>query len=239
MIYLKQNHPTPQIGGHKPPKTPAFARSSRRRFIVAGLAGGAGLILPQVARAALDTPPIVAGPFYPEGEDLPADTDTDLVHRKDGDPAAEGQVYHLSGRAVNLKGEPLSGALLELWHADDRGLYPHPADPNPGARDPNFQGYGKMICGADGRFHFRSVRPAAYPMDATTWRTPHIHLYVKAEGHAPLATQLFFADEPMNEDDVILGMVPEEQRKLVMIDFQPNPSIEPDAIAGEVTIFVP
>ncbi len=42
-------------------------------------------------------------------------------------------------------------------------------------RDPNFQGYGVAKTDAGGAFHFRTIRPVAYP-----GRTPHIHVRVQA-----------------------------------------------------------
>lgn len=52
--------------------------------------------------------------------------------------------------------------MVELWQADARGKYRHPADMAAPARDPKFQGYGRTATDEAGGFRFRTIRPPAY-----------------------------------------------------------------------------
>ena len=53
---------------------------------------------------------------------------------------AEGQVLNVTGRVLNLSGEPVRTAKVEVWQANAYGRYTHPSDPNPASLDPNFEG---------------------------------------------------------------------------------------------------
>ena len=55
---------------------------------------------------------------------------------------------------------------------------------------------------AAGAFHFRTIKPIAYP-----GRTSHIHVRVQAPGVSAFATQLYLADDPGNRRDFLLFAV--------------------------------
>lgn len=163
------------------------------------------------------TPPLIKGPFYPEGDDRPEDRDANLAKRDDHPIDAVGETIDLVGKVISTDGKSVPGAIVEIWHADSQGLYHHPADPNKGKRDDGFQGFGQTRTDSKGHFAFRTIKPGSYPIDATTIRTPHIHINVVADGHQALATQLFFAGEPLNEQDIILKQLQAvEQEKLTL-----------------------
>ena len=46
-----------------------------------------------------------------------------------------GQVLNVIGRVLNLSGEPVRTAKVEIWQANTYGRYTHLSDPNP-ARAP-------------------------------------------------------------------------------------------------------
>ena len=85
-----------------------------------------------------------------------------------------------------------------------------------GARDPNFQGFGRTVTDAEGRYLFRTIRPVPYP-----GRTPHIHIAVFPPGEPPFITQLYVRGEPRNAGDFLFDRIPPEQRPLVLADFVP------------------
>ena len=76
--------------------------------------------------------------------------------------------------------------LLDLWHADQDGLYD----------EDGFRYRGHVYSDAQGRYGFHTVEPAVYP-----GRTRHFHFKVQAPGRAVLTTQLFFPGEPRNQVD--------------------------------------
>ena len=72
------------------------------------------------------TPAQTEGPFYPDK--LPLDTDNDLLVLNDGITPAVGDITHLTGKILDAKGNPLAGAVVEIWQCDGKGVYLHTAD---------------------------------------------------------------------------------------------------------------
>ncbi len=177
-----------------------------RRRILTGTAALAGVALvgPSLAWAALrPTSTQVLGPFYPVT--LPADRDTDLTLVAGRDGRADGQVVDLAGQILNADGVPVSGARVEIWQANSHGRYAHPRDRSDSALDPDFQGYGVVATDSEGRYGFRTIKPAAYPTGAGGWvRPPHIHFAVTGRNDR-LITQMYFPNEPLNDVDRLLN----------------------------------
>ena len=117
------------------------------------------------------------GPFFkpssPERSDL----------RERG---AAGRGFELSGFVLTRRCRPLGGAVVDLWHADDKGEYDNTG----------FRYRGHVVTGPDGAFSFRTIMPAVY-----TGRTRHYHVKVQAPGSRLLTTQLYFPNEPANARD--------------------------------------
>jgi protocatechuate 3,4-dioxygenase beta subunit len=180
----------------------------RRGLILAApaLLSGAACAQP----AALATPPQMEGPYYPSG--IPADADADLRRVSGAAREALGRPLLLAGTVRSLEGVPLPGARVEIWQADRSGIYLHPRDGRLAHRDSGFQGYGRATADGEGRYAFRTIRPGRYP-----GRTPHIHLRAHPpRGNAPLTTQVYFPDEPLNAQDGLLRRVAEARRGLLL-----------------------
>src|SRR6478672_7757181 len=167
--------------------------SSRRRFLsqlgvgAAALAASSFYTRGVFAEELVRTPAQTQGPFYPDH--LPLDTDNDLLIVNDAITPAVGEVTHLSGRILDVRGNPLRNATVEIWRVDHTGSYIHSRGENRQAsdgRDRNFQGYGRFLTSSTGEYYFRTIKPVAYP-----GRTPHIHVKVKAAGRELLTTQFF------------------------------------------------
>lgn len=182
------------------------------------------------AQAAGTTPPQMLGPFYPT--DWSGDADADLV-RVTGEAAqAQGTVTHLRGRLRLADGTPLSGARVEIWQCDARGIYRHPRD-REAQRDMGFQGRGRLVTGADGGFAFRTIRPVTYP-----GRTPHIHVLVSAPGRPQLVTQLYVDGEPGNARDMLFNRLSPEAREMVLLRPVAAERIEAGALLAERDIIL-
>lgn len=159
------------------------------------------------------TPKQTEGPFYPDR--LPLDTDNDLLIINDGITPAVGEVTHLSGRLLDAKGDPVRNAVVEIWQVDGKGVYLHSGSDKGDKRDRNFQGFGRFLTGSDGGYHFRTIKPVAYP-----GRTPHIHFAVKMKGREKWTTQCYVKGEPQNEKDGVLrGIKDAKARESVIVDF--------------------
>jgi protocatechuate 3,4-dioxygenase beta subunit len=206
--------------------------STSRRLLLAG--AGASLLPFAPARAAglIATPQQTEGPFYPTA--FPADVDNDLVQVRGQHAQAMGTVLHLEGRVLDLNGKPVEGALVEVWQCDAQGIYDHPRQPGRDRRDTAFQGYGRMVANADGRYSFRTLKPVAYP-----GRTPHIHFRVATGVGRLLTSQFYVAGDPGNErDGVFRGIRDPRQRDLVEMKLAPAPGIEAGALATTMDIVI-
>lgn len=205
--------------------------SDRRRFLRDFTFGAAGLWVPGAfAEALTATPRQTEGPFYPV--DLPLDTDNDLIVLNDSLTPALGQVTHLSGRVLDVKGQPIRNALVEIWQVDHQGVYLHKGSDGADKLDKHFQGFGRFLTGADGRYYFRTIKPVSYP-----GRTPHIHFAVKMKGREKWTTQCYIKGEPRNERDGVLRAIADErQRASVIVDFAPIPGSKAGELAARFDI---
>jgi len=183
-----------------------------RRELLAIAVGGTSLSAAAAGLAQTRewTASLVVGPFYPQIK--PLDQDADLTLIKGQREWSKGEVIHIAGRVVNLKGEPVRNARIEVWQADANGRYSHPSDPNKAPLDRNFQGYCSLRSDRDGQYRFKTVKPGPYPGMRAGMRTPHIHLDIQAKTDR-LVTQLFFPGEKLNETDVILQSVRNESAR--------------------------
>lgn len=118
------------------------------------------------------------GPFYKRQAPRAAQL------RAPGDP---GMPLTVSGRVLNVRGEVLPDAKIEIWQADHLGVY-------------DLDGYryrATLISDAQGKYGFDTVMPGHYPSRVCQ----HIHYLITAQGQKPLVTQLYFATDPVFEGD--------------------------------------
>jgi protocatechuate 3,4-dioxygenase beta subunit len=206
-----------------PEPHPYGAVYSRRRLLLA-----APLLLLPGALAAQQrrpTPRTTLGPFYPDV--LPAERDADLSTVA-GQPArALGTLLYVQGQVTDIRGKPMPKARLELWQANDKGRYIHTADTDAsGPLDPGFQGYGALLTDAQGRYRFKTIKPAAEAA-----RAPHLHFIATAGGER-LVTQMFFEGEKLNGRDALFRSLDREaQRALTGAWAERAPDMEADALA--------
>jgi protocatechuate 3,4-dioxygenase beta subunit len=200
---------------------------TRRHVLGAGLALPVSLMAASraVAQVCGLTPAQTTGPFFPVVDQV--DKDIDLTRVTGHDTTARGEFLRVRGRLLDEQCRPVAGVLVDLWQADTFGRYRHPADPNPARPDPDFQGWGQAVTDAEGRYSFRTIKPAAYPLAfledgradrSTGYRTPHIHFRASRRGYAELATQMYFAGEKLNESDLVLRRVAVADRRKVVIE---------------------
>ena len=197
-------------------KSHAMSRPSRRRCL-SRLATGLALwpLLPEGRAAAglRPTPAQTEGPFYPV--QLGEDTDFDLLAQGTR-RYAEGEPCWVQGSVTDTAGQPLAGAVVEIWQCDGHGHYHHPGDG--GRADPAFQGFGRVLTDEDGSYRFRTIRPVPY-----TGRTPHIHFKVHAQGRELLTTQLYVEGDPGNARDGLWRRLSAADRAAVTRPFETGP----------------
>lgn len=194
---------------------PVLSRRTALQSALGALAlGGAA---PLLARASA-TPAQIEGPFFPIRAQ--SDTDTDLTHVEGRDGRAQGERVDVHGQVLDEDGQPVAGALVDVWQANAHGRYAHEADPNPAPLDPDFQGWARLTTDAEGRYRVRTIVPGSYPVREGWARPPHIHFKVARRGYRELVTQMYFAGNALNDVDHLLLAVPEPDRARLLVTFQ-------------------
>jgi catechol 1,2-dioxygenase len=163
----------------------------------------------------------VEGPFFAAGAPT-VEPGADGVARLPMRPEEPGDRLLFTGAVRSTGGEPLPGAVLDVWQADGQGLYSRFA---PGLPEWNLR--GRVATGADGRFAIGTVVPHAYDIPGEPHlarvlallglephRPAHIHVKVERAGYAPLTTQVYFAGDPWLEHDVVGAARPSLVTKL-------------------------
>jgi protocatechuate 3,4-dioxygenase, beta subunit len=212
---------------------------SRREILkMSAMLGVTSVVSTKVAfaQAALGrTPDQILGPFYPI---RPLVQNADLT-RVPGRPGrAEGQVLNVMGRVVNLKGEPVRNAKVEVWQANAHGRYTHPSDPNPAPLDSNFEGSAILTTDLDGRYRFKTIKPAAYPAGPNTIRPAHVHFQVSGQQDR-LVTQMYFEGDPYNNTDRFLQSVGRPELLITKL-LPPTPELEPESklVVFDIVLYV-
>lgn len=112
------------------------------------------------------------------------------------------------------KGNPIEGALVDIWHSSPEGFY---EQQDPKQADMNLR--GQFTTDAKGHFAFRSVKPAGYPIPIDgpvgdlirasgrhNYRPAHLHFLAFREGFKTLVSQIYAPDDPVIETDVQFGV---------------------------------
>jgi protocatechuate 3,4-dioxygenase beta subunit len=152
----------------------------------------------------------VEGPFYLPGA---PSLEPPYALAADTEP---GEALFVSGTVADAAtGEPLPGAVLDLWQANAEGLYSN--------QDPERLGIwrlrGTLTAGPDGAYAFRTITPPPYEIKKDgpvgrllaalgrhAFRPAHLHVKTSSAGHVPLTTMVYFEGDPWLESDAIDGV---------------------------------
>ena len=164
----------------------------------------------------------VFGPFFVENAPLIQNGD-DIGEQLKGRPC------YVHGRVTGTGGEPLAGARVEVWAADDDGFY----DVQYGTDD--LAGRAHLFTDSDGRYDFWTVQPAAYPIPhdgpvgellaaahRSVMRPAHVHFMVTHDGYETLITHVFIAGDKWLEDDAVFGV--KESLIAEFVEHPPGPA---------------
>ena len=151
----------------------------------------------------------VIGPFHASAEEI--ENGTCVANGPEFERATPTVVH---GVVRDVDGNPIEGAKLTFWQADDIGLYDSQDDNQP---DINLRGI--LTSDAEGRYWFRTVRPTGYdvPTDGPVGeflrecnrqahRPGHIHFMIHAEGFRTLVTHVFPTGEVNISSDAVFGV---------------------------------
>ncbi|MET1155207.1 catechol 1,2-dioxygenase [Arthrobacter sp.] len=154
----------------------------------------------------------IEGPYYvPDSPRLQSPATLPMRENEQGTPLL------FQGRITDLAGQPLPGATVEIWHADDEGFYSQFA---PGLPEWNLR--GAVVADGNGYYQINTMQPAPYqiPTDGScgqliaaagwhAWRPAHLHLKVSAPGHQLITSQLYFQGDEHVSDDIASAVKPE------------------------------
>jgi hydroxyquinol 1,2-dioxygenase len=185
--------------------------ATRQEFILLSDVLGVSMLVDAVNHREREgaTETTVLGPFY-VGEHKP------MPHGSDISSALPGARMFVQSRVTDLRGQPLQGVPVDVWHADDDGYYD---SQKPGYEAQGPSSRGRFITDAEGRFFFRTILPCSYPiptdgpvgeMIVQTRRHPmrpaHVHFLVDAPGYEPLVTHVFIEGDKYLDSDVVFGV---------------------------------
>jgi protocatechuate 3,4-dioxygenase alpha subunit len=158
------------------------------------------------------TPSQTIGPFFHRA--LLRDDSSNLAA-----DCAMGEQIAIEGRVIDGDGRAVSDALIEIWQANGAGRYDHPDDSQHKAADRNFQGFGRVGTDADGGFRFRTIKPGPVREAGDFTQAPHINVSIFARGLLDrLVTRIYFPEEPLNDTDPVLSVVPRLRRATLIAE---------------------
>jgi protocatechuate 3,4-dioxygenase beta subunit len=131
-----------------------------------------------------------------------------------------GERITVRGRLLDSDGRPVRDSLVEIWQANAAGRYRHRNDRWPAPLDPNFQGGGRTVTDAEGRYEFLTVKPGPYPWGNhyNAWRPAHIHFSVMGQAFDErLVTQMYFPGDPLFPHDPIFNSVRDPKLRELMV----------------------
>ncbi|GAA6028548.1 hypothetical protein JCM8097_007275 [Rhodosporidiobolus ruineniae] len=165
------------------------------------------------AKAGVDvTNSCIWGPFFKAGVPVQPNG-TSIIRQKE--PGAPYTWLH--GRILDSTGQPIKGALLDVWHDAPDGFYDAQSTPeNP---KPEYHCRGRFETNENGEYSVICLNPTPYPipydysagklltlMDRHPMRPAHIHFYAVAPGHKALITQVFPRGGEYLKDDAVFAV---------------------------------
>ena len=188
--------------------TGQISDARRQEFILLADVLGASMLVDAINHRMPEgaTETTVLGPFH--RADAP-----DQANGAEISAGAAGDLLFVEGVVVDAQGGPIIGAQIDVWQADAEGFY----DVQRGAGDVALR--ARLRSNDQGRFWFRSIMPACYPIPddgpvgallhataRSVWRPAHVHFMIAAPGFATLVTHVFAAGDPYLETDAVFGV---------------------------------
>jgi hydroxyquinol 1,2-dioxygenase len=205
----------------------------RQEFILLSDTLGASILVDAINHRMPEgvTESTVFGPFYRDGAAVLAHG-TSIAR---GPELEKGELTVVRGRVTDPNGQPIPGAILDIWQASPDGLYDS-QDPD----QPEMNLRGKFMTDEKGEYWFKTVKPAAYPIPYDgpvgdllraigrhPMRPAHIHYLISAPGYETLITHVFPEGDEYLESDAVFGV-----KDSLVTDFVKNQSAESAAQYG-------
>ena len=191
-------------------KTGGMCTDERQEFILLSDVLGVSMLVDAInnRRPAGATENTVLGPFHVEGAPL----------RQMGESInldGKGETCRYTGRVIDLHGDPIAGARIDVWSDNAEGFY---SVQQPGIQD-KWNNRGVFVTGPDGTYEFIGIKPVSYPIPddgpvgkllAALGRHPnrpaHMHFLVTAPGYQQVVTHTFVGDDRWIASDAVFGV---------------------------------
>lgn len=195
-----------------------LTNDQRQEFVLWSDALGMSMLVDAIANEKRPgaTESTVLGPFWADGS----------PQREYGEAIFEqalGEPAWVHGQVLDLAGQPIAGAELDVWQNDANLLY---SVQDPEAPDEHLR--GRFRSREDGSFAFLGVRPVPYPIPNDgpvgkmlsacgrhPWRPAHLHVIVRAPEYETLVTHFFDAESPYLDSDAVFAVKPSLIRRFV------------------------
>jgi catechol 1,2-dioxygenase len=191
-------------------KTGQICSAERQEFILLSDTLGFSMLVDAInnRRPEGATENTVFGPFHVDGvpvREMGANISLD----------GKGESCLFEGRVVDLQGNPIAGARVDVWSDNADGFY----DVQQPGIQPQHNNRGVFITGADGRYSFVGIKPVSYPipddgpvgqmlghLGRHPFRPAHMHYLVTADGFERLVTHTFVGGDKYLESDAVFGV---------------------------------
>lgn len=189
----------------------ALCSDKRQEFILLGDILGVEVLVDMLSNpiSGNETVSTVLGPFFRENAPVMPKGASTIQKHFDGQ-----ETVYVEGVIRDNKGNPVAGAIIDVWEDAPNGLYEN-HDPD----QPEYNLRGRFESDENGHYAFTAIRPVPYPIpgDETAgelirymghhcMRPGHIHMMVTREGYRPLISQIYDADSDYLDNDSVFAV---------------------------------
>lgn len=191
-------------------RTGQLCSNTRQEFILLSDTLGFSMLVDAINNRRPDgaTANTVFGPFHVADAPIRAMGDCISLDGK-------GESCLFEGRVLDLDGQPVEGACLDVWADNADGYY----DVQQPETQPQWNNRGRFITGPDGYYAFTGVKPVSYPiphdgpvgqmlaaLGRHPYRPAHMHFLITAPGYQKVVTHTFVDDDVWLTSDAVFGV---------------------------------